>query len=149
MYEINIALSEKEIIEFEKLRNIVFHGTKPIEKKTDSPYAQAIEKGDILAFCCLEDQTLVGGMLIRLLNNNIELMRMFVDESKREQGTGSFMISYLESHQGMLEDYFGVEHIDGCVLSPIKSRIDYWHGKGYDFMGCQMYKRFEKTKRNK
>ena len=144
MYRIELALTEQEILEFEKLRNKIFHGTKTIEKKTQSPFAQAIEKGDLLAFQCLEDETLIGGMLIRLVNNNIELMRMFVDREKRSQGAGDFMVQYLDTHKQMLEDYYGVEHIDGCFLSPTQSGVDYWYSKGFNSAGDKMYKPFKK-----
>lgn len=142
MYRIKLAVTENEILEFENLRNIVFHGIKPIEKMTQSPYAQAIIEGDLLALQCLEDETLVGGMLIGLQGENLDLLRLFVDKDKREQGAGKFMVKYLDEHKAMFEDYYGTE-IRGIVTSPTLSGIDYYYNRGFSSSGYQMFKKYE------
>ena len=142
MYKIKLAVTEDEILEFENLRNVVFHGTEPIERMTQSPYAQAITEGDLLALQCLEEENLVGGMLIGLQGNNLDLLRLFVAKEKREQGAGKFMVQYLDEHKEMFEDYYGTE-IDGIVTSPTLSGIDYYYNRGFSNSGYQMFKKYK------
>lgn len=146
MYQVKLALTEEEILEFENLRNKVFNGTQPIVKKTQSPYAKAIEAGDLLAFRCLKDEELVGGMLVGLQGNNLDILRLFVEKSHREQGAGSYMITYLDSKKVLLEDYYGVK-LEGVYISPMPSNVDYCFERGFGSAGSQMYKQYTKKGR--
>ena len=146
MYKLKLATNKKEILEFEKKRSEVFGGQN-IEQIEQGAFSSAIEAGDMLAFLCKEEEATIGGMLLELQGKNINVLRLFVEQEKREQGAGSFMLDYVSEHEEFFEDYFGTE-IKGIIVEPICSQIDFYYNKGFEGSGARMYKKYCKRKKN-
>lgn len=147
MYQLKLATTEKEILEFEKMRTQVY-AQKEINGLDQASYADGITSGDLLAFQCLQDKELVGGMLVQLNGKNLGLTRLFVKPSARKKGAGSFMIDYLVKHREFFEDYYGTD-IRGILAEPLQSSVDYYFDKGFDYSGFQMYKPYQKRKKGR
>ena len=146
MYQLKLAQKPNDILEFEKMRAEVFDPARKIDSIIQSPFANAIMEGDMLAFRCLNNSRMVGGMLLKLSGKNIKIVRLFVDANERGEGAGSFMLDYVEKHKDFFEDYYA-EDIDGILLEPLESAVDFYFDKGYDYSGFQMFKRYDKKGR--
>lgn len=146
MYQLKLAKDNKDILEFEQMRSVVFDKERKVETLLQSPYATAIAEGDMLGFRCLKEGKMIGGMLLKLNGHFIKISRLFVDPNERGKGAGTFMLNYVEQHNDFFEDYYA-EDIEGVLLEPLESSVDYYFNKGYDYSGFQMYKRYEKTDR--
>ena len=146
MYQLKLALDHKDILEFERMRSEIFDPSKVVDSIIQSPYASAILSGDYLAFRCMKDTKMIGGMLLKLSGRNIKVLRLFVDENERGEGAGSFMLDYVEKNKHFFEDYYAT-NVTGIILEPLQSAIDYYYDKGYDYYGFQMFKRYEKKGR--
>ena len=143
MYKLKLATKEKDILEFEKKRVRSFAKGKELESLERAAYAKEIQQGDLLAFLCMKEDQAVGGMLIEPKKRWLLISRIFVDEDKRGQGAGTFMLDYVDNHREFFEDYYACD-FDGVLVEPLESSIDYYFDKGYDYYGFQMYKRYEK-----
>ncbi len=141
MYKLKLASTDKEILEFENLRSQVFDKGKTIDSIKDATYAKYIKSGDALAFRCLKEEKLVGGLLILLDDDNINIHRLFVDKKERGQGAGSFMLDYVIKHKEFFEDYYATD-INGIIIEPLDTSIDYYFDKGFDYSGYQMFKKY-------
>ena len=97
----------------------------------------------MLAFQCLKEEELVGGMLIREVGHDIEITRLFVKKEEQGKGAGSFMMDYLAKHKEFFEDFYATD-IYGIVLEPISTSIDFYFDRGYDYSGYQMYKSYNR-----
>ncbi len=145
MYKLRLVSTDEEIIQFERLRTEVFSkGRKTINTLYESPFADAIKDGDMLAFLCMEEKRPIGGMLIRQQGKDIKLSRIFVQKEKQGQGAGSFMLKYLDDHKNFFEDYYATD-IYGIITEPLNTSVDYYFNKGYDYSGYQMYKQYKKS----
>ena len=143
MYNLKLSTTEEEILEFERKRMEVFGYNKKLENLSEGAFTTGIESGDLLAFRCLQDEKMVGGMLLELDGKNINILRLFVEQGNREQGAGKFMLDYLVSHQDYFEDYYATE-IKGIVTEPIRCDTDYYSKQGFVHGGTKMYKKYYK-----
>ena len=146
MYQLKLATTQEEILQFESMREQVFNKGKKLTSLMQASYADAITSGDMLAFQCFKEEELVGGMLLRLQGKDIKLSRLFVDSKERGQGAGSFMMDYVMKHKSFFEDYYATE-IYGIVTEPLATAVDFYFDKGFDYSGYQMYKQFENTEK--
>ena len=143
MFKLILVTSEKEIKEFEDMRERVFN---PESTVCHCSFMEAIKDGDMLAFQCMKEGKLVGGILLRLVGNNIKVSRLFVIKEERGNHAGSFMINFVESKKQFFEDHYGCS-IKGIILEPLQSSVEYYYSKGYEYSGFQMYKRYPKKQK--
>lgn len=143
MFSIRLVTSEKEINEFEEMRERVFN---PFVSKCQYAFADAIINGDMIAMQCIKDGNPVGGVLLRLSRNNIKISRLFVIEEEQRKGAGSFMLDYVDKKRSFFEDYYGCD-IEGLLIEPLESKIGYYLSKGFGFSGHQMYKKYSNKKK--
>lgn len=141
MFKLKLALTNNEIMEFEKNRIKSFGYQKVINNIEDTPYYDAIKNGDMIAFNCLKEERIIGGMLINLEDDNLFINKLFVVPEYREKGAGSYMLKYLEKNKYFFEDYYGQE-IDRISLEPLESAVDFYQENGYNLSGFQMYKKY-------
>ena len=142
MYKIKLINSDKDVLDFEQRRAKAFKSKKQVVKLEECTYALDIKKGDMLAFTCVdENENFIGGMLIELRKKCIYIGRMFVEEAKRSNGAGTFMLDYVMSHKYFFEDYFA-EDINGVLVEPLDTSIEFYYSNGFESFGYQMYKRY-------
>ena len=141
MYKVECVYGDDKIIDFEKRRVEAFDGKKDIKTIKNAPYGKAIKDGDMLALNCLEGDKAIGGVLLDVKGEDLHIERLFVDFEKRGNGVGTFLLEYIDKNKGIFEDYFGLS-LDGILLEPLQSNIDYYYDRGYDSFGFQMYKSF-------
>ena len=142
MYKMQLVCSEKQILNFEQMRYNAFKVSKEVKRKEDCSYYDAIEKGDMIALQCLEEEQAIGGVLLEPKNKDIQITRIFVEKEHQKRGAGSFMLKYVSDHQSFFEDYYGMD-FKGMIVEPISSTTDYYFDHGFDYSGFQMYKKFK------
>ena len=145
MYKMKLVNTNKEILRFEQMRYDAFKYQKEVQKETDCSFYNGIESGDMIALECLEEEQIVGGVLVEEKKKNLRIARIFVKENHRGKGVGTFMLQYLNRNQSFFEDYYGTQ-LNGIVAEPLASATDFYFEQGYDYSGYQMYKRFESKK---
>lgn len=142
MYTLKLITKDEDIIEFEKRMNKSFRNSKKvINNISQCTYSEEIKKGDILAFLCMEKEKVVGGMMVELRGRELFIRRLFVEDSERDKGIGSFMINYLITKKSFFEDYYA-EDINGILAEPLDTSMDFYYKNGFDSFGYQMYKRY-------
>ena len=145
MYKMQLVCSEKQILRFEQLRCKTFKYSKKVSEKEDCSYYDAIESGDMVALECLNEDQMVGGVLLEPMKRDIQITRIFVEKEYQKKGVGSFMLKYVADHQLFFEDYYGTD-FKGIIAEPLASTADFYFEHGFDFSGFQMYKSFPKKR---
>ena len=142
-YKIRLISTDDEILDFEQRRSRIFRSKKIAQSIGECTYALDIKRGDMLAFVCCEGDSKVplGGMLIELRKKCIYIRRLFVEKENRNKGVGSFMVNYVMQHKGFFEDYYA-EDINGVLVEPLDTSIDFYYNNGFEPYGYQMYKRY-------
>lgn len=141
MFKLKLVMSNDEINQFENNRIESFGYQKKFDNVEETPYYDAIINGDMLAFNCLEDEKVIGGILINLEENNLYIDKLFVLPEEREKGAGTFMLKYIENNKYYFEDYYGL-NIKRITLEPLETAVDFYHENGYISSGFQMYKKY-------
>lgn len=140
MFKLQLIEKDNDILNLEKINSKVFL-KKEINNIKDSAYAPFIKSGDMMAFQCLDEDKIVGGMIIGLHNDYLLLERLFVDNNCRGKGAGSFMIDYLSNNKYIFEDYYGID-LKGIITEPTYTSIKFYYDNGFDYSGYQMYKKY-------
>lgn len=143
MYKMRLVSTKEQILDFAKRRYEACHSKKEVKSEKDCSFFEAIESGDMIALNCLDEETIVGGILLEQQRKNLKITRLFVDKGYQEKGAGTFMLQYVSDHQSFFEDYYGTE-LKGIVTEPTVASTDFYFKQGYDYSGNQMYKSFIK-----
>ena len=132
MLRIQFATTDKEILEFEKLRTLIFYNKK-INNMEDTEFGEYIKKGDYLALQCVLDDKIIGGILLMMSGYDLLISRVFVDSAYRRKGIAKLLIDYVINNKNIIEEKMGTE-LNDIITEPKKDVIEHSLKMGFEWI---------------
>ena len=121
MYRLVKVEAEEIVRELERTERDVFGHRKSTNPSRKGYFSEDIKSGQVLAFQCLNDNEVIGGMLLGNSDGAIMIHRCFVEEKEMGKGAGTFMMQYVTDHKDFFDEYYG-QKTTGIVIEPINGR---------------------------